>query len=271
MSVRMAMSNRWLARSPSGWLDDLVGATLDPAIHQALISVIVRLRRTGRPASCQRRRNYAQRCSSAGDSITPSACSMRSASAATMSAMLDGPQVERRDRRQHGCPSLCQRDQIAQMDDRERRLTRHDNQPAPLLQRDVRGAMEQVRPGAAGQCADGRHAARNDEHAAHRIASARDRRRDILRPVHGHVALGRPAGGGVPKALLHLVVPHQLAVVAAHDLESLAPAQQRLGRRVGEHGARRPRKSPRSDWGAAPRCQATHTPAMVNTSAVIAT
>ena len=91
MSVRMAMSNRWLARSPSGGgLDDLVGATLDPAIHQALISVIVRLRRTERPASCQRGGNYAQRCSSAGDSITPSACSMRSTSAATMSAMLDG-------------------------------------------------------------------------------------------------------------------------------------------------------------------------------------
>ena len=34
-------------------LDDLVGAALDPAIHQALISALVRLRRTGRAAPCQ--------------------------------------------------------------------------------------------------------------------------------------------------------------------------------------------------------------------------
>jgi len=77
---------------------------------------------------------------------------------------------------------------IAQMDRIERRLAHAQNQPPPLLQADVRRALDQVRRKPVRDARERSHGAGKHDHRVHRIASAGDARADVLRRKLLHLA-----------------------------------------------------------------------------------
>ena len=92
--------------------------------------------------------------------------------------------VEGRHRRQHHGTSLRHRDHVAEVDEAERGLPRHEHQAPPLLQRHVGGSAEQLAADPVGDRAEGPHRARHHGHADRGERARGDRCGEVVGVVH---------------------------------------------------------------------------------------
>ena len=116
----------------------------------------------------------------------------------TSSPTLDRAVIEARRRRDDHRAGLGHRHQVPQVDQRERRLPRHQDQLAPLLQRHVRGPLHQRAAGAGGDRRDRAHRAGTDHHARGPLRAGGGKRPAIAVGERHH---RRPvSAGGLPRA-----------------------------------------------------------------------